>query len=209
MRTPADAFQKWNRERKARWIIDFISEHQIESVLFVGSTGPSGRFGWENLVEARVAAVAPQIVWSSLTVHGEQPFVRASGLALPFLDRSFDLVLSNAVVEHVGGEREQRAFVAEHARVGRHWILTTPNRWFPVESHQRVLFLHWSERWCRAADRGFSRLLSRRDLHRLGVHRVRGTRLGPTFIAWGSSCARLDDAGTTGQCVPAHDLEPA
>ena len=68
---------------------------------------------------------------------------RADALELPFEDGSFDIVFSNAVIEHVGGEEEQRRFVAEALRVGRRAFITTPNRWFPVEVHTRLPLVHW------------------------------------------------------------------
>jgi hypothetical protein len=71
-------------------------------------------------------------------------FVHADGRALPFEDRSFDLVHSSAVIEHVGDRAAQRRFVHELFRVARRAVcLTTPNRWFPVEVHTSVPLLHW------------------------------------------------------------------
>jgi ubiquinone/menaquinone biosynthesis C-methylase UbiE len=71
-------------------------------------------------------------------------FVQASGLQLPFRDRVFDVVHSSAVLEHVGSLQNQIAFVQECCRVARKWIfLTTPNRWFPVEFHSVLPFVHW------------------------------------------------------------------
>jgi len=65
-----------------------------------------------------------------------------SGKALPFSDRSFDIVFCNAVVEHVGSSERQRAFVGELCRVGVSVFIATPNRWFPVELHTGVPLLH-------------------------------------------------------------------
>lgn len=54
-------------------------------------------------------------------------FVRADGLALPFRDETFDLVLSHAVVEHVA---DARTYLRECARVlrphGRMYLSTAP-----------------------------------------------------------------------------------
>lgn len=73
-------------------------------------------------------------------------FVCADGRALPFEDGAFDVVHCNAVIEHVGGEEEQRRLVAELVRVARGGFVTTPNRWFPIEVHCRVPILHWLPR---------------------------------------------------------------
>jgi len=60
------------------------------------------------------------------------------GCALPFGDKSFDVVFSNAVIEHLPDWEAQRRFAAEVKRVGRAWFVTTPNFWFPFEVHYRL-----------------------------------------------------------------------
>lgn len=71
-------------------------------------------------------------------------FVQANGLDLPFEDNSFDVVHSSAVIEHVGSWNNQVRFIEECVRVARKAIfITTPNRWFPVEFHTVLPFLHW------------------------------------------------------------------
>src|SRR5829696_1079324 len=69
--------------------------------------------------------------------------VQANGLCLPFRDKSFEIVFSNAVVEHVGGRAEQQAFVSECVRVGKAVFITTPSRSFPIESHTMIPLVHW------------------------------------------------------------------
>jgi SAM-dependent methyltransferase len=70
-------------------------------------------------------------------------YVQGDALDLPFGDAEFDVVFSNAVVEHVGGRERQRRFVAEALRVARRAFVTTPNRWFPVEVHTLLPLVHW------------------------------------------------------------------
>jgi SAM-dependent methyltransferase len=70
-------------------------------------------------------------------------YVQGDALELPFADGEFDVVFSNAVIEHVGGRAQQRRFVAESLRVARRAFVTTPNRWFPVEVHTRLPLVHW------------------------------------------------------------------
>jgi hypothetical protein len=66
------------------------------------------------------------------------------GRALPLRSRSVDLVYSHAVIEHVGSRARQAVFLAEALRVCRKGVLiTTPNRWHPVETHTGLPFLHY------------------------------------------------------------------
>jgi ubiquinone/menaquinone biosynthesis C-methylase UbiE len=71
-------------------------------------------------------------------------FVRADGRKLPFGDHEFDYVHSSAVLEHVGSRAQQVAFLRESWRVTRKGLfVTTPNRWFPIEFHTVMPFVHW------------------------------------------------------------------
>ncbi len=67
----------------------------------------------------------------------------ADARRLPWPDKHFDIVFSNAVIEHVGGETDQRQMASEIMRVGKRWFVTTPNRWYPFEFHMRLPFVTW------------------------------------------------------------------
>ena len=118
-------------------------------------------------------------------------YVQGDACSLPFGDGAFDVVFSNAVVEHVGGRERQRAMVREAVRVGRRVFLTTPNRLFPVEVHTRLPVVHWlpdalSHRIYRALGKSFAtenHLLTRRQLASLFPGRVRVVNLGLTLVA--------------------------
>jgi len=73
----------------------------------------------------------------------EVNFVLGDGRNLDFPDNGFDIVFSNAVVEHVGSEKEQRKFISEITRVGKRIFITTPNYWFPLDAHTLIPFAHW------------------------------------------------------------------
>lgn len=65
---------------------------------------------------------------------------------LPFSDCEFDIVFSSAVLEHVGTRQDQEFFINECLRITKPTgkiFLTTPNRFFPLEMHTFIPFLHW------------------------------------------------------------------
>src|SRR4051812_44156063 len=77
----------------------------------------------------------PQVTYRQITL----------GAPLPFPEQSFDIVTSNAVLEHAGSFVSQHRMLAELLRVGRRIFVTVPHRFFPVEHHTGIPFLHWTD----------------------------------------------------------------
>ncbi len=95
--------------------------------------------------------VRPQVIMLNLPRAMESgddglEWVFADGLELPFRDKSFDVVFSNSVIEHVGDPPKQEQFAREIARVGVRYFVQTPNRWFPVEHHLLTPLIHFLPR---------------------------------------------------------------
>lgn len=161
------AFSVRNRRRKAAAIATFMSENRVADVVFVGCGHNSNAN--ERIVEDTVAEHAT-VLTACDVVEGPPdppwPYQIADGRDLPFEDGWTDMILANAVIEHVGGLPDQLRFVQEQTRVARTWVITTPNRWFPVESHTAVIGKHWSRRW-RTSREEFTRLLSRSEFRDL------------------------------------------
>jgi SAM-dependent methyltransferase len=115
-------------------------------------------------------------------------FRKVDGVRLPFATASFDVVISNHVIEHVGARESQRQHLAELARVLRHdgvGYLAVPNRWAPVEPHFGVPLLSW---WPPHWRTPYLRLL--------GGRHYDCEPLGPRELD-----AMLDDAGFAAQAV--------
>lgn len=78
-------------------------------------------------------------------------FTLVDSVILPFADATFDAVLSNHVIEHVGDAEAQHRHLCELRRVlraGGTGYLAVPNRWQLVEPHFRLPFLSWiPARW--------------------------------------------------------------
>lgn len=60
-----------------------------------------------------------------------------------FADKSFSLVFSNSVIEHLYTWDNQVKMANEVQRVGKAYWVQTPNYWFPMEPHFRVLGWQW------------------------------------------------------------------
>jgi hypothetical protein len=52
-----------------------------------------------------------------------------------FVDKEFDFVYSNSVIEHVGDFVDMQLMAGEIKRVGRRYFVQTPYRYFPIEPH--------------------------------------------------------------------------
>ena len=56
----------------------------------------------------------------------------------------FDIVHSNATIEHVGSYKNQLLFVKECVRISKKYVfIQTPNRFFPIDFHTFLPFIHW------------------------------------------------------------------
>src|SRR5690349_6613031 len=157
----------WNRARKMRLFMETLHPGPETRVVDVGvgDTGymtEPGLGKTHNFFEAmypwpeRIVAVSDVPLETFKRAFPMVECVVADGRNLPFEDAAFDIAFSNAVVEHVGDADEQRRFISELCRVAPRVFLSTPNRWFPIESHTLLPFLHWLPR--RTADRAFDTL---------------------------------------------------
>ena len=179
------AYSSYNRKKKLNFLKVFILELKLTSGLIVGAKPDSTTLAFDNLIEKGLVDLMPSVLVSGIEEESTfwQQWIQANGLNLPFPDKSFDLVFSNAVIEHVGNIVEQQKFLHEHDRVGRNWVLTTPNRLFPIESHTQVMFFHMRKGWSRG---NITRLLSKRDIKKImpAGTQIKGNFFSPTFICY-------------------------
>ena len=200
----ADAISLRSRRRKLALFMELMRPDASTTVLDVGVDEVSlGEAGGEsgctthNILEERYPW--PERL-TALGLHDGARFrerypkiayVQGDACALPFADASFDVLYSNAVIEHVGGRARQEEFVREALRVGRRVFVTTPNRWFPVEVHTRLPLVHWLP--ARLAARAYelagkpwaadNHLLGPADLRRLFAGEAEIHNLGMTLVA--------------------------
>lgn len=195
MRFMLDKFWKWpdglvwkasrkmtEHSRRKRFDL-FMREMQprpTDRVLDVGAGEGEGRsvnffeewYPWRK----QVTAVALSDLPLFRRAYPEVAFVVGDGRKLSFADRSFDVVFSNAVIEHVGTAKDQKKFVAEACRVADRVFISTPNRWFPIDAHTMVPLAHWlPSRWRNAIYRAFGRsyFADEKRLRLLSAHALR------------------------------------
>ncbi len=58
-------------------------------------------------------------------------------------DKSFDIVFSNSVIEHLFTKEQQQKMAVEAERVGKSYFIQTPNRYFPIEPHWSFPFFQF------------------------------------------------------------------
>lgn len=156
-----DPSQRLLKAEKIRRLVETVKPWEGAQVLDIGT-------GAGVIAGSLAEAVRPNGELHSVDVVDER--VEQSGFqfsliedaTLPFPDGSFDIVLSNHVIEHVGLEPEQRRHVKEVHRVLRpHGVLymATATRWLLMEPHYHLPFLSWLPRpaaslYLRATRRG-------------------------------------------------------
>lgn len=138
-----------SRAKKLAWLRERIEPGS--RVLLVGVSAEPG-VGTNNLIERGIAerTDATAITYEKLR-DGVNPMpcptIWGDARDLPFDDDTFDYVVSNAVIEHLGEDVGAAAAVRESLRVARKAVFhTTPNRRFPIETHTQLPLLHWAPR---------------------------------------------------------------
>ena len=138
-----------SRRKKFALFLSVFKPTLETTILDVGASGAATGERAENFLEEWYAypeKITALVMGDISTFSKRYPTVQVqtgNGLNLPFPDKSYDVVFSNAVIEHVGNREAQEQFVRECLRVGKHVFLTTPARGFPIESHTMIPFVHW------------------------------------------------------------------
>jgi hypothetical protein len=136
-----------SREKKHRLFMELMKPTVSTLILNVGATGTMT--GLPDQLEGSYP-YPNSITGGGINLSEVQDYRRSfprsravvfDGCALPFRDKSFDVVYSNAVLEHLPGADLVRRFAAEVQRVGKGWFVTTPNFWYPFDPHYHLPFI--------------------------------------------------------------------
>lgn len=148
MRQPHATSDIPSRNRKARKIellVGLDTGSCPVRLLEVG-TGSGGISHYFGTNATRACDVDSVDVHDNRVERSGYRFTQVNDTNLPFGDASFDVVISNHVIEHVGDRHAQRHHLDEMKRVlapDGIGYLAVPNRWMLVEPHYGVPFLSW------------------------------------------------------------------
>ncbi len=148
LRGTASKFSLAARKKMFAKFIDTIKPTELTKIVDVGVT-PDRSLIDSNFFEALYPhsnMITATSIEDASFLELEYPglkFVRTGAGRLPFEDKSFEVSVSFAVLEHVGNTENQRNFIAELLRVSKRAFITTPDRSFPVEVHTFLPFIHW------------------------------------------------------------------
>ena len=132
-------FKKFRSER-LRYMCEICGISENSRVLDVG--GSYYTFWVYCPIKPRVTLLNPKASWLECDEPTFSTLI-GDGRALPFENNSFDIVMSNSVIEHLGEWRQQKVFAEEIRRVGRNYWVQTPNRRFFIEPHFLAPLIHF------------------------------------------------------------------
>ncbi len=133
------------RERRfaqVRELIDAVlAQKDVCEIADLGGTEYYWRIGVDYLTEkrgrVRITLVNPETEFVADT--GLFRFVEGSATDPKlFAGKTFDLVHSNSVIEHVGDLEDMQLFADNVRRLAPRYYVQTPNYWFPYEPHFRL-----------------------------------------------------------------------
>ena len=121
---------------------DKILDVGVAPHMYLGANFLERWYQWpENIVA--LAYGSPEEYKDFCKLFYKIKLIFGDGKVLPFPDDYFDIVCCNAVVEHAGNFEEQKRLIYEIMRVAKKAFVTTPNYWFPLDTHTLIPFAHY------------------------------------------------------------------
>ena len=136
--------RSWKAEKIAR-LLELASRKQPIRLLEIGTGSGGIAHGFAHHPQLRCEVVAVDVC-DNRQLHEGYAFQQVESVDLPFEEVSFDVVISNHVIEHVGDAQAQARHLSEIRRVMKPdgvGYLAVPNRWMLTEPHYRLKFLSW------------------------------------------------------------------
>ncbi|WP_250633231.1 class I SAM-dependent methyltransferase [Pinirhizobacter soli] len=143
--------RQW-KGRKIERLLGLGESTQVRRLLEVGTGSGGIAHFFASQASPTFDVDAVDVTDARQVVEGYR-FTLVPSALLPFESESFDVVLTNHVIEHVGDSSDQMTHLREIRRVLKAdglVYLAVPNRWMLVEPHYKLPFLSWLPRKLRS-----------------------------------------------------------
>jgi Methyltransferase domain len=145
-------FSEKHRAQRMQKFLEFLGSCQVNNPKILDLGGHPTIWEFINIpLDITILNLPGHIVHSECAIH-HLTYVEGDACNVSeYKDISFDLVFSNSVIEHVGGDTNQEKFAHEVQRLAKyHWV-QTPSKYFPIEAHCGMPFWwFWPESLRRA-----------------------------------------------------------
>lgn len=135
-------FMRRFRRRRFTTFKEHLNPQPDDRILDVGGY-PAFWVEYEPVARSIECLNVHEVPWDTARHpgHGIRTLV-GNGCDLAFSDRSYDILFSNSVIEHVGTWEDQQDFAREARRVGQALWIQTPAYECPLEPHYVGFYIH-------------------------------------------------------------------
>lgn len=148
--TISELFMKLSgfRRRRMRLFFDIFKISKPFKILDVGGTPSLWEwYATENSIMHMSNTILNLRFYGVSSNRGlKYKYIIGNALYLPFKDKSFDIVFSNSLIDHLYTFGNQKIFASEAMRVGKGYFIQTWNKKFPYEPHYLTPFIHFASK---------------------------------------------------------------
>jgi hypothetical protein len=137
------------RQEMCDIINEALSDSTIQDALDIGSTNDldntSSNYLIRNLKNIKIyKSISDQVISNNFFSKCLTKSITENFSHDEIKSMRSDLVISNATIEHVGSFELQKKMIENMLLLTKkYFIITTPNRYHPLDFHTKLPFLHW------------------------------------------------------------------
>jgi hypothetical protein len=137
------------RQEMCDIINEELSDYTIQDALDIGSTNDldnkSSNHLIRNLKNIKIyKSISDQVISNNFFSKCLTKSITENFSYDEIQSMKSDVVISNATIEHVGGFEQQKKMIENMLLLTKkYFIITTPNRYHPLDFHTKLPILHW------------------------------------------------------------------
>ena len=134
------------RKKRIKIFNDFINTFVVSDTIRILDIGGTNYFWniWKEYIERDIKVTL--INTNEQLTNGYDSLKLDANDLSSLKDKSFDIVFSNSLIEHLFTYENQKIFTEEILRIGKKIFIQTPAFIFPIEPHFLFPFFHWFNR---------------------------------------------------------------